>query len=142
MTPRYDTLMALIDAWKGGDLEGALAHMADDIVWHYAAAIAPPITGKAAARRFLEQFATEARDVDWRITHHAESADRLFVEGVDDYTDAAGRRVATAYAGVLEFRGALITGWRDYFDLGVVEAQKAGQPRSAWLSALIAGTAG
>ncbi len=142
MTPRYDTLMALIDAWKGGDLEGALAHMADDIVWHYAAAIAPPITGKKAARRFLERFAAEARDVDWRITHHAESADRLFVEGVDDYTDPAGRRVATAYAGVLEFRGALITGWRDYFDLGVVEAQKAGQPRSAWLSALIAGTAG
>lgn len=31
----------------------------------------------------------------------------------------------------------LIRGWCDYVDVGVIEAQKAGRPRAAWLDALI-----
>jgi hypothetical protein len=32
------------------------------------------------------------------------------------------------YAGVLDFRGDLVVGWRDYVDVGVMAAQRAGEP--------------
>jgi len=64
--------------------------------------------------------------IQWRIFTYAEAGDRLFLEGVDDYTTADGKRVATPYAGVLDFRSDLIVGWRDYVDLGVAAEQKSG----------------
>ncbi len=137
MSQRFGIMQAVIDAWAKGDVEGALSHMSDDIVWHYAAAIAPPLKGKEKARKFLENFKAQISEVRWRIFHHAESGDRLFVEGVDEYLAKDGALVAAPYAGVLEFRGDLICAWRDYLDLAVMENQKAGQPRSAWVSALI-----
>jgi limonene-1,2-epoxide hydrolase len=45
--------------------------------------------------------------------------------------------VATPYAGVLEFRGDLICGWRDYCDAGVSAAMTAGGPASAQVEQLI-----
>ena len=133
----YETLTALIAAWTAGDIEGALSFMSDDIVWHYAAAIAPPLTGKEKARKFLHRFAAEASDIRWRIFHHASAGNRLFVEGVDEYTSKDGLRIAAPYAGVLEFRDGLICGWRDYLDIGVVEAMKAGGAIPAHIEALI-----
>ena len=56
--------------------------------------------------------------------------DRLFIEGVDEYRTPEGHRVATPYAGVLDFRGDLICGWRDYVDLSVGAQHKAGEPLS------------
>jgi limonene-1,2-epoxide hydrolase len=134
---RYETMQAVIAAWAKGDIDGALSHMSDDIVWHYAAAIAPPLKGKDKARKFLENFKAQISEVRWRIFHHAETGDRLFVEGVDEYVATNGAVVAAPYAGVLDFRGPLICGWRDYLDQTVMENQRAGQPRTAWVDALI-----
>jgi limonene-1,2-epoxide hydrolase len=39
---------------------------------------------------------------------------------------------------VLEFKNGLITGWRDYVDIGVIAQQKAGEPLSAQVLGLIA----
>ncbi|MDP9103938.1 MAG: nuclear transport factor 2 family protein [Pseudomonadota bacterium] len=137
MGAHYKTLTALIAAWTAGDIEGALAFMADNIEWHYAAAVAPPLRGKDKARKFLNRFATEARDIRWRIFHYAEAGDRLFVEGVDEFTTTAGGRVVAPYAGVLEFKDGLIAGWRDYVDVGVMEAMRAGGVVPAHIEALI-----
>ena len=134
---RYEILKTLIAAWSAGDIDAALAHMSDDIVWHYAAAIAPPLTGKVKARKFLERFKAELQEVRWRIFDYAERGDRLFVEGVDEYIAKDGARVLAPYAGVLQFRGDLICAWRDYLDVAVVDAQKAGAPASAWVAALV-----
>ena len=60
----------------------------------------------------------------------------MFVEGVDEYVATDGTVVRAPYAGVLEFDGNLIVGWRDYVDVGVMEAQKAGTPATPWLLAL------
>jgi limonene-1,2-epoxide hydrolase len=134
---KLDTMKALIADWARGDIDAVLNRLSDDVVWHYAAAVAPPLTGKAKARKFLERFKSQVSEVRWRMFHHAESGDRLFVEGVDEYVAKDGATIAAPYAAVLEFRGDLICGWRDYVDVGVIEAQKSGQARSVWLEALI-----
>ena len=137
MSRKLEVLKSVIAAWTAGDIDGALAHMHDDIVWHYAAAVAPPAKGKAKARRFLEGFKAQLIQVRWRLFDHAETGSRLFVEGVDEYTASDGAVVRAPYAGVLEFDGDLIIGWRDYVDVGVMEAQKAGGQASRWVMDLI-----
>ena len=137
MGRRHAILRQVIEAWQAKDIDGVLSHMADDVVWHYAAPALPPVRGKPAARKLLQRFGADMHGIQWRIFAHAEAGDRLFVEGVDDYTTTDGRRVAAPYAGVLEFRGDLICGWRDYVDLGVMDAQKAGEPLSAQVLALL-----
>lgn len=126
MPSRFEQFSAVIDAWKRKDVDYVLDRMTDDIVWHYAAAIAPPARGKAEARAFIDRFGAGIGEVKWRIFHHAETADRLFVEGVDEYVTKDGVEVAAPYAGVIEFRGEKISGWRDYVDRGTIESQKAG----------------
>jgi len=49
--------------------------------------------------------------------------------------------MALPYAGVLEFRGEQIAGWRDYVDLGVLTDQKVGKPFSPQVNALLDRTA-
>ncbi|WP_332764416.1 nuclear transport factor 2 family protein [Phenylobacterium sp.] len=137
MGRRYEVLRQVIEAWQAKDVDRVLSHMADDIVWHYAAAAMPPVRGKAAARKLLERFQSDMHAIEWRIFSHSETGDRLFVEGVDDYRTSDGKRVATPYAGVLDFRGDLIVGWRDYVDLGVAAQQKAGEPLSAQVESLL-----
>lgn len=137
MSQKYAILRQVIDAWTARDIDGVLAHMAEDIVWHYAAAVAPPLKGKASARKLLQKMAAETHDLHWRIFDYAERGERLFIEGAEDYLTPDGVRVATAYAGVLEFRDGLIFAWRDYLDVGVVEAQKAGQATPSWITSMI-----
>jgi limonene-1,2-epoxide hydrolase len=36
--------------------------------------------------------------------------------------------VAAPYAGVIEFKGNKIVGWRDYIDRAVIDSMKAGNP--------------
>ena len=138
MGRHYDILLQVIEAWQAKDIDRVLDFMADDIVWHYAAAAMPPVRGKATAAKLLNRFHGDMHGIQWRIFAYAEAGDRLFIEGVDDYTTAEGHRVATPYAGVLEFRGDLIVGWRDYVDLGVVAQQKAGEPLTAQVEGLLA----
>jgi limonene-1,2-epoxide hydrolase len=136
MSRKLGVLKSVIAAWTAGDIDGALAHMHDDIIWHYAAAVAPPARGKAKARKFLVSFKAQITAVRWRLFDHAESGDRLFVEGVDEYDATDGAVVRAPYAGVLDFEGDLIIGWRDYVDVGVMESQKVGTAPSAWVLAL------
>ena len=137
MSAKLQTMKALIAAWCAGDIDGALAYMSDDIVWHYAAAVAPPLKGKEKARKFLTRFKSEIVSVRWRLFDYAERGDKLFVEGVDEFTSTDGQVVMAPYAGVLQFRGELICDWRDYVDVGVMDAQKRGEGRGAWIAEMI-----
>lgn len=121
----YALYLDVIRAWKRRDLEAVLARLDDDIVW-YSRVGEPPIVGKADVRKALETIGSKRSEENWRVFFHAVNGERLFVEGVDDYLDAQGRRVAVPYAGVTEFRRGRIVGWRDYFDIATLERQKAG----------------
>ena len=134
---RLAIMLSLIAAWKAKDIDGVLAHFSEDIVWHYAAAIAPPVRGKEKARKLLQGLAPQVGEVRWRIFDAIEEGDRLFVEGVDEYVAAEGQLVSAPYAGVVVFRGDLIAELREYFDMGVVSAMKAGGQASPHVRALI-----
>jgi limonene-1,2-epoxide hydrolase len=138
---RIDLFLALIDAWKRQDIEDVLARMDDDIVWHFAVGAEPPLKGKASARKFLLRFGADIAEVRWRVFDHAESGDRLFVEGVDEFTTRGGPTVVAPYAGVIRFRGDLILDWRDYVDVGVITAQRGGSEPTAHVLALADRTA-
>ncbi len=137
MGRHYDILLKVIETWQTKDAEGVLDHLHEDIIWHYAAAAMPPIRGKAMARKLLTRFQQDMHGIQWRIFAHAEVGDTLFIEGVDDYQSTDGHRIATPYAGVLDFRDGLIIGWRDYVDIGVLAQQKAGEPLSKQVLELI-----
>jgi limonene-1,2-epoxide hydrolase len=124
----YPVLTALIDAWHHQDIEGVLVHVTDDIVWRNSSGFAPAIRGKAAMRTALQGMAPVIKTNRWRIFDYAESQDRLFMEGVDEFWLQGGQHVAIPYAGVLEFRGLLIHEWREYFDGRLSAAGKAGEP--------------
>ena len=138
MSSRLEAMREVMATWAAGDVEGVLARMHDDIVWHYAAATHPPVRGKAQARKMLAMLQREMHDVVWQVFASAETDDRLFLEGVDSYTAANGARIATPYMGVIEFDGELIIGWRDYVDLGVAASQRNGEPVSDHVSELLA----
>ncbi len=126
MSKLYPTLLAILAAWKTQDVEGVLAHVTDDIVWQNSAGYAPAIVGKAQMRAALNVMAPIIRESHWRIFDYAESADRLFMEGVDEFITKDGARVAIPYAGVLVFRGSQISEWREYFDGRLSSGMKSG----------------
>jgi len=130
-------MLRLIECWKDKDIDGVLALMDDDIVWHYAAAIAPPVRGKAKARKLLEVLAPQIGEVRWRVFDYAERGDRLFVEGVDEYVAPDGKLVSAPYAGVVEVKDGRIVALREYFDIGVVNALKAGEPMTEHVRVLL-----
>ena len=138
MSIRFEQFKAVIESWKKKDIDAVINALSDDVVWHYAAAIAPPAKGKAEARAFIERFGAGIGEVKWRIFEYAETADRLFVEGVDEYVTKDGVSVAAPYAGVIEFSGDKISGWRDYVDRGVIDQMKEGNPYPEQVKELIA----
>jgi limonene-1,2-epoxide hydrolase len=126
----------IIAAWKAGDINAVLEHLCEDVVYHYHVG-SRPLRGRDAVRRFLERFGSGQTDIRWRILHWAQSGERLFVEGVDDYVAADGQRIALPYAGVFEFRDGRVAGWRDYIDSVVVAAARAGEPNPAWVDEIV-----
>ncbi|MGB7738327.1 MAG: nuclear transport factor 2 family protein [Steroidobacteraceae bacterium] len=126
----------MITAWRGKDLEGMLVHIDDDIVWHSHVG-SPPIVGKAAMREFASKLTAQMNDIKWRIFETATNGHRVFLEGVDDFVTNEGRRVVLPYAGVLAFKDARISEWRDYFDRAVFDRLKAGEPMPDYLQALV-----
>jgi limonene-1,2-epoxide hydrolase len=89
----YPVLEAIIAAWKQQDVEGVLAHVTDDIVWRNSSGYAPAIKGKAAMRTALQNMKAMIQPGSnrWRIFDYAESADRLFMEGVDEFNLTTGQ---------------------------------------------------
>jgi limonene-1,2-epoxide hydrolase len=125
----------VITAWRARDLEAMLTHIDDDIVWHLHVG-SPPIVGKVAMRDSAAKLSAQMSDIKWRIFETATHGNKVFVEGVDDFVTSEGRRVVQPYAGILAFKGERISEWRDYFDRGVFERLKAGEPMPDYLQAL------
>ncbi len=129
MATRMQLFREVIDIWRDTqDIDAVLDRMTDDVVWHYSAATKEPKIGKQGAREFLDSFKENVRNPRWRIFSYAENGDTLFVEGVDEFDTADGKVVVIPYAGVIEFRGDLICGWRDYFDRAIGDAGAKGEP--------------
>ncbi len=139
MSRLFPVLEAIIAAWKKQDVEGVLAQVTDDIIWRNSSGYAPAIRGKDAMRSALTNMKAiiAPGSNKWRIFDYAESADRLFMEGVDEFDLTTGQHVAIPYAGSLQFRGGLVSEWREYFDGRISANMKAGQPMTDEVKAMI-----
>ena len=134
--PNYiDQVTTLITDWRRKDIKAVLSRVTDDIAWHTHVG-SPPVNGKPAMEQILNTLATQMNDVKWRIFHYAQHENRIFLEGVDDFVNPEGRRVVLPYAGVLAFRGTLVSEWRDYFDRNLFNKLKAGEPAPDYIDAL------
>ncbi len=130
------TIHRIIENWKAGALEGVLEQLHEDVVYHYAVG-QRPLEGREKVRWFLEKFGAGQTEIAWKITNHIEDADRLFLEGVDDYVDPDGVHICTPYAGVFEFKDGLVWRWRDYVDTGLIASAKRGEAPADWLRPLL-----
>ena len=126
---------AIIESFRAGDLDGMLKHVADDVVWHSHVG-SPVFVGKPAMREFATKLAGVMKDVKWRIFDAAQHHDRIYMEGVDDFVTPEGRRVVQPYLGVMVFRDLKVVEWRDYFDRGLFDRSKAGEPLPDYLKVL------
>lgn len=129
------TLKSLIADWKRKDVEAVLSHVSEDIVYYYAVGEAP-VRGAAAMRGFLERIKDHQKDTNWIIKRHAENGDMIMTEGVDEYTNPAGLRIRTPHMTVWEFTDGKISGWRDYFDFGLLKRMEGGETPSEHVESL------
>lgn len=131
-----DTILRIIEHWKDGAVDGVLAELHEDVVYHYLVG-QRPLEGRETVRWFLEKFGAGQTEIAWKITRHLEQGDVLFVEGVDDYVDPDGIHIRTPYAGIFEFRDGKVWRWRDYLDTALVAAAKRGETPPDWLTPLL-----
>ncbi len=136
MTDHLATYHSLIAAWKKKDIDAVLAKVTDDFEWHYLVGL-PPLSGKDAARKFLEKFGSSIAEVRWRVFDAFQKDNKIVVEGVDEYSTTTGGRVAVPYMGILEFRGDKIAKWRDYCDSALAGRMKNGEAVPAYVDKLI-----
>ncbi|MEJ8567878.1 nuclear transport factor 2 family protein [Elongatibacter sediminis] len=135
MSEPIDVVNGIIEAWKRTDIDGVLAHLTEDVEYHYVVG-ERPLVGHEWVRRFLEKFGTGQTDIRWRIVNHAQAGNKILVEGIDDYVDAEGRRIRTPYMGIFELRDGRVCGWRDYVDTGLIAKAKAQEDFPEWLETL------
>lgn len=124
-------------AWGRHDIDELLTHIDQDVVWHYQVG-SRPVKGRDTMRKMLERLKEHQLDSRWRLVRHSESDETVFIEAIDDYRNPAGHRVQAPYMGVYEFDGMMITAWRDYVDLGVMNQGETGEPLPEWLEELVA----
>lgn len=132
-----DVVRSIIENWRHKDIDAVLAHIDDDIEYHYLVG-QKPLLGKEAMRTFLERFGADQTEIGWRIVHFAEQNDTLLVEGIDDYVDGKGCRITTPYMGIFEFEAGKVRRWRDYLDPALVKRDKTGEGQEAWVKELLA----
>jgi limonene-1,2-epoxide hydrolase len=117
MTPGR-LVSAFISALEIGDLEGALASVADDV--EYDNGPLGVVHGPAGIREVLTPFLTRYDELSWVVHHQAETGDLRAGTVLHERTDRFRRGlrwVEIPVAGVFVVRDGRIVRWRDYFDL-------------------------
>ncbi len=101
--PNAAVVRATLEAWGRGEMEGATAQLADDVVWHYLGGT-EPLRGKAA----LAEMGRLSGGGDYTIT-----ADIHDIVANDDHAVALVNARATRGGRTLEYRTAEIVHLRD-----------------------------
>ncbi len=137
MSNHTQTLKSLIAAWREQNVDGVLDCLHDDVTWNNSGGFRAPIVGKAAMGKTLRAMAEGISENRWRLFDVTEVGDMVWMEGVDEFTQTDGVRVAIPYAGVLEFRDGVIIKWREYFDGRLIEQMRAGEGVSEYVEAML-----
>jgi limonene-1,2-epoxide hydrolase len=123
MASNADRVRDFIAAWEARDLDGILSRMTADAT--YLNVGLSEAKGHDAIRAVIAPFLATASTVRWTITHIAETADGVVLtERLDEFV-MGEKTLSVPVMGAFEFRGPLISAWRDYFDLPGFQAQMA-----------------
>lgn len=120
MPTNQDHVLAFIALWNRRDLDGILAAMAPDCVYHNIPWA--PLVGHDAIREGLSLFVADASAIDWQMVHIAQGADgAVLTERLDRFL-LGEKWLEIPVMGVFELRDGLVTHWRDYFDSAQFQA--------------------
>jgi limonene-1,2-epoxide hydrolase len=122
---------AFFDAFRRLDTDGALALMADDIV--YQNVPFPADRGKPAVARTLKAFSRFVTGFQVEMRHIAARDGVVLTERVDILTGPL-LLLDLPVCGTLEVRDGRIALWRDYFDLAGASAKLLVSPIRALLA--------
>jgi len=121
MSRNLDNVMAFIALWKTRDLDKIVAAMTEDCFYHNIPWA--PMKGHAEIRAGLAVFLGDAEEIEWIVSHAAETSDgAVLTERVDRFR-IKGRWLEIPVMGTFELRDGKIARWRDYFDAAQFQAQ-------------------
>jgi limonene-1,2-epoxide hydrolase len=125
---------AFVSHWNRRDIDAIAAALSEDVV--YQNVPLPAIHGRASVRSFIAPGLARATEVAWTIHHFATSPDgsKVFTERTDSFL-FGDQKLDIPVMGIFEFRGDLISAWRDYADMteisgrmqAIAEQQKWGK---------------
>ncbi len=121
MASNAQRVVDFIGAWEARDLEAILSRMTPDAV--YLNVGLSEAKGHEAIRATIAPFLSAATEVAWTVTHIAETAGGVVLTEREDVFVMGEKRLSVPVMGVFEFKGNLISAWRDYFDLPGFQAQ-------------------
>ncbi len=116
MSKKIDAVRHLIACWERRDVDAVLDCLAEDVeyYWHIGSR---PVLGKKTMRKFLTNYSGNYDQKRWDIFNHAENGDLLLIEGHEELWDNEHQRtIQQPFMQAFEFRGGLISHWRDYYE--------------------------
>ena len=122
MSEARSLVLELIDAFNRIDLDAVIDSFTEDAVYHNIPMEAAQ--GKAAIRGVLTEIMGDSEAVQWDVLNIADEGGVVLTERVDKFK-VNGVWAEIPVMGVFEVSGGKIAAWRDYFDMGQVQAQFA-----------------
>ena len=120
MSEARDSVLALIDACNRIDMDAIIDCFTDDAVYHNIPMA--KVQGKDAIRGALATIMGDSEAVQWELLNIADEGGVVLTERLDKFK-INGVWAEIPVMGVFEVNGGKIAAWRDYFDMGQVQAQ-------------------
>lgn len=120
MSEARDSVLALIDACNRIDMDAIIDCFTDDAVYHNIPMA--KVQGKDAIRGALATIMGDSEAVQWELLNIADEGGVVLTERLDKFK-VNGTWAEIPVMGVFEVSGGKIAAWRDYFDMGQVQAQ-------------------
>ena len=120
MSEARDSVLRLIDACNRIDMDAIIDCFTDDAVYHNIPMAA--VQGKGAIRETLATIMGDSEAVQWDMLNIADEGGVVLTERVDKFR-INGVWAEIPVMGVFEVSNGKVAAWRDYFDMGQVQAQ-------------------
>ena len=120
MSEARDLVLRLIEAFNRIDMDAVIDSFTEDAVYHNIPMAA--VQGKDAIRGALATIMGDSEAVQWDMINIADEGGVVLTERLDKFK-INGSWAEIPVMGVFEVSNGKIAAWRDYFDMGQVQAQ-------------------
>ena len=111
---RKQQVLAFFDAWRQGDPNGVTDWFTEDAV--YENIPMSRVQGREEIRRIVTTWMEGLKDIDFTFRHIVVDGDVALMER-HDVLPRPGGLMSLPIMATIEFDGAQIAAWREYFDL-------------------------